>query len=884
MGTSGSPQRTLAETLGVFTRRETAGTPLTTDEVADALDCEPAAVAGHLEELADRGELRSKPVGSDGRVWWRPAEDPDDGGTDSAAPLGDAQFHELVGAVTDYAIFALDAEGRVRTWNDGARRIKGYDRDEIVGEHFSTFYTQAERDAGVPEENLAGARRNGRVEDEGWRVRKDGTRFWANVTITALRDDDGDLRGYLKVTRDMTERREYEQRLREQKERFETLVREVKDYAIFLLDADGVVQTWNDGARRLKGYDEDEIVGRHFSAFYTDEDREAGRPERNLATAAAEGRVEDEGLRVRKDGTTFWANVIITALYDDDGDVRGFAKVTRDMTERHEYEQRLREQRDELDELDQINAVIRDIDQALVSATTREEIEQAVCDRLAASDTYSAAWTAEYTEGYTDITPRAWAGVGEDYLEAIRRADAADETEKGVGTTALRTGTVQPVQRLGGDLAGEPWREASVAAGYESAVTVPLVHDGVEYGVLTVYAESESAFDGRKIAVLSELGETISHAIAAIRRKERERTLTALQKSTRELLQTATVGEISDIIVETLTDDIALDDAVVYALDDSADALAPASSSVSSGADPDERSPIPAGSDSPVWASFADGETRYVSSGLPATGSHPAMVVPLGDHGALVVGAADAETFDGKMQHLVELVAATTEAALERTDRERRLQRQNDRLDSFASMLAHELRNPVQIGQIYGQQLSGGQNAEAVEYVTEAFDRIERMIDIMLVLTRGRKAVGEPTPTPLAAAAREVWADVDAPDAALDVDIDRTIRTDETYVRHLFRNLFENAVEHGGRDVTVTVGELPIGFYVADDGAGIPEADRERVFEEGYTTAADQGGTGLGLAFVAELADVYDWEVSVTESESGGARFEFTRVHRESGR
>jgi signal transduction histidine kinase len=214
----------------------------------------------------------------------------------------------------------------------------------------------------------------------------------------------------------------------------------------------------------------------------------------------------------------------------------------------------------------------------------------------------------------------------------------------------------------------------------------------------------------------------------------------------------------------------------------------------------------------------------------------------------------------------------------DREERQQRLEAQNDRLESFASMLAHELRNPVTIGQIYSQQLPDETDAEAVEYVAEAFDRIGEMIDVMLVLTRGREAVGERTPIDLADMAREVWDDVDGPEATLEADLDRTIQADETYVRHLFRNLFDNAVQHAGEDATVTVGDLPDRFYVADDGPGIPEDERQRVFEEGYTTAAGQGGTGLGLAFVQELADVYEWDVSVTESDEDGARFEFTNV------
>ena len=206
------------------------------------------------------------------------------------------------------------------------------------------------------------------------------------------------------------------------------------------------------------------------------------------------------------------------------------------------------------------------------------------------------------------------------------------------------------------------------------------------------------------------------------------------------------------------------------------------------------------------------------------------------------------------------------------------LEESNERLESFASMLAHELRNPVTIGQIYSQQLPAKSKPEAVDYVTEAFDRIEDMIDVMLVLTRGREAVSERTPIDLADVAREAWDNRTAPEATLEVTIDETIQADETYIRHLFRNLFENAMEHGGAGVTVRVGDLPTGFYVADDGRGIPADKCDVVFETGYTTAAEQGGTGLGLAYAKELAEVYEWGYTVTESAAGGARFEFTNV------
>ena len=253
----------------------------------------------------------------------------------------------LVESVVDYAIFMLDVDGYVATWNVGASRIKGYRAEEIVGQHFSQFFTSDAIEAGKPERELALAREQGRFEDEGWRVRKDGSRFWANVVITALRDETGKLRGFGKVTRDLTARRAAEEQLRQAEQRFHHLVDAITDYAVFILDATGHIATWNPGAERVKGYRASEIVGQHFSVFYSAEDREAGKPQQILQLVRDQGRFEDESWRVRNDGSLFWANVVITALRDERGQLMGFAKVTRDLTERRRQEhERIRHERE----------------------------------------------------------------------------------------------------------------------------------------------------------------------------------------------------------------------------------------------------------------------------------------------------------------------------------------------------------------------------------------------------------------------------------------------------------------------------------------------------------------------------------------------------------
>jgi PAS domain S-box-containing protein len=257
------------------------------------------------------------------------------------SPQGERIFRLLVSGVKDYAIFMLDPNGIVMTWNDGAQRIKGYKASEIIGKHFSQFYTQEAKDSRHPENELEIAIKEGQYEEEGWRVRKDGSLMWAQVTITTMRNEERELIGFAKVTRDLTERKQAEQQrdahskqLAQSEKIFRLLVSGVKDYAIFMLSPEGYVLTWNEGAQRIKGYSASEIIGKHFSQFYTKEAKDIEHPQKELDTATKEGRYEEEGWRVRKDGTTFWASVVITAVRDDQGQLIGFAKVTRDLTER----------------------------------------------------------------------------------------------------------------------------------------------------------------------------------------------------------------------------------------------------------------------------------------------------------------------------------------------------------------------------------------------------------------------------------------------------------------------------------------------------------------------------------------------------------------------
>ncbi len=270
---------------------------------------------------------------------------------------GEDRYKLLVDAITDYAIYMLDPDGNIVSWNAGASRFKGFEAEEVLGTHFSRFYRPADRDSGLPLLALKRATEDGRFEGEGWRVRKDGSEFWAHVIVDPIRARNGGLLGFAKITRDLTERKQAEEQLRKAEQQFRLLVQGVTDYAIYMMDADGKVSSWNAGAERIKGYRPAEIIGQHFSRFFPEQDRLAGIPEHALEVARQDGRYESEGWRVRKDGTRFWVNAIIDAIRSEEGSLIGFAKITRDITEKRDAQVALELAREELFQAQKMEAL-----------------------------------------------------------------------------------------------------------------------------------------------------------------------------------------------------------------------------------------------------------------------------------------------------------------------------------------------------------------------------------------------------------------------------------------------------------------------------------------------------------------------------------------------
>lgn len=250
-------------------------------------------------------------------------------------------YQKMIEEIQDYAIILLDKNGIIQNWNKGAEKIKLYSAQDILGKHFSIFYTQEDLNRNLPQTLLALANETGRAAQEGWRKRKDGSRFWGSITITALHDEHGDVIGFCKVTRDLTDKKIAEDNLRVSEERYHKMIAEVQDYAIILLSSEGVIENWNAGAENIKGYTSQEVIGKKIEIFYTKEDRESKLPYKLLAHARETGKATHEGWRVRKDGTKFWGTIVITALHDKDGEVIGFSKVTRDLTQQKIAEEKL---------------------------------------------------------------------------------------------------------------------------------------------------------------------------------------------------------------------------------------------------------------------------------------------------------------------------------------------------------------------------------------------------------------------------------------------------------------------------------------------------------------------------------------------------------------
>lgn len=453
----------------------------------------------------------------------------------TASGAAPPEARALLESVKDYAIFLLDPQGHVMSWNPGAQVIKQYRADEIIGSHFSRFYTDEDVAVGKPSQLLARALSHGRAEDEGWRVRKDGTRFWANVVITPVFGPHGAHAGFAKVTRDLTGRRALEQALAQSEERLRLMIASVHDYAIFLLDPEGRVASWNPGAHRIKGYRADEVIGSHFSRFYLPEDVDAGKPAREIALAASVGRFEEEGWRLRKDGTRFWASVVINAVRNERGDLLGFTKVTRDMTEPRQAQEALARRA-----LQQ--AAVAELGVLAVRARELQPVLDKAVEQVAHTLGTEACAVLELSPDGHTLLVRAGVGWG----DGVVGHTTVPANNGSQASLALRT--TEPVITESSAIEIAPGRLPGLA---EHAVVtamslvIPVAGESRPYGVLATYSSQRAALSRDDLSFFHAVANVIASVIgrahaeeqirAAERAAEEERQRTArAQEAVRE--------------------------------------------------------------------------------------------------------------------------------------------------------------------------------------------------------------------------------------------------------------------------------------------------------------------------------------------------------------
>jgi PAS domain S-box-containing protein len=613
---------------------------------------------------------------------------------------------------------------------------------------------------------------------------------------------------------------------------------------IVIAGGDGRIRGVNERTEELFGYDADELRGEPVETLLPERFRDDHVDHREAYTDAPERRPMGAGRDLygrRKDGTEFPVDVSLSPMAVD-GHTETIATV-RDASERHQREQ-------EIARLNRINRTLRETTQAAVRAEGRAEIEQVVCEQLADSEPYLFAWVGHVAED-DEIVPSAWAGVDEGYLDSITVTADRSETGTGPGGRAIRTHEPQAVQHVPEAEAFEPWRDAARERGYESVAAIPLVYQESLYGLLGVYANRPEAFGERELTVLDELGTTVAHAIHSVELTER------LREQYRDLFEEAPVmglltneedGEpIIDACNQLFLDTLGFErDEVIgrplaafYSADSVGELLAEG------------------GYDRALTDQFTREErTLIASNGDPV--DTLLRAVPREDESGAVVGS-------------LALYIDITER--------KQLERENERLDAFTSIVSHDLRNPLNVIQGSVDLLAEEYESDDVDRIADAADRMERLIDDLLALARQGATVGAPRPVDLPALAERAWGNVETSSATLVVDpaVPR-IAADPDRLAQLLENLYRNSVQYAGPDVHVTVGPLDDGdgFYVADDGPGIPPEERDRVFDHGYTAGSD--GTGFGLTIVETVAEAHGWTITLTESEHGGARFEFAGV------
>ena len=504
-------------------------------------------------------------------------------------------------------------------------------------------------------------------------------------------------------------------------------------------------------------------------------------------------------------------------------------------------------------ELERVRGLVADINQALVRASSQSEIDRRVCEIVTNSKPYLFAWIGEHDPDTQTVEARTGSGVEQGYLDDIEITTDDSATGQGPTGEAVRTTEISIAQNIQDADEYAPWRHQALERGYRSSIALPLVYDDTLYGVLNVYADRPNAFDDQETEVLAELGDDIANAI-------HNQTVQRTLERERDRFQHLVEG---------------IEHYAIFMLDEDGYV-----ETWNTGAEE-----IKGYTEAEI---IGEHYRRFFSEKAVDDGRPEQLLTRAEEKG--VVKSEDWRVRKDGSQFWADITltalydesddlrgyAKVTQDLTDQRRRQQQLKRQNERLERFTEVVSHDLRNPLNVAQTRLDLVRDEYDNEDLEAAADAVERSRTLIDELLTLARETEEIGDIEPVSLSDVLEECWTNVETADSTLVPNASQTVSTDPSQLKQLLENLIRNAIDHGGEDVTVTVGDLEGGFYVADDGPGIPSDERDNVFETGYSTVDD--GTGLGLTIVQAIADAHGWDIRVTNSEAGGTRFEILGV------
>jgi len=719
----------------------------------------------------------------------------------------------------------LDTDGSVLDVNETAMEYVTNTVEDLIGTRFweTPWFAHSDLNQSDVEKWISQAANGEYVNFEADLQTPAREPYTVEGVFRPVMDEDGAVVSLIVSARDITERKARERELEE----YEAYLEGSSDI-ITVLDDAGQVKYQSPSATRILGYEQDELIGENgFDLVHPDD---IGTLYETFTALVEDpsGIVTSEARFQSADGEWRWLEVRGRNELDHPV-IEGVITNNRDITERKSYE----------DELEQTNALL---------STLFETLPVGV---LAEGSSRNVLATNERLLELFELAGTPASLVGADCEEM-----AADASDLFVDADAFTDRIETLIAER--DPVRDERLELRDGRTFERRYEPIELPDGE--GHLWVYSD-------------------------VTEQETREQKLEALNETTRELMAAETRQEVAEISAEAARDILDMDANALYLYDEQRSVLDPKAIADAGRAIVGEP-PTFQNDESIAWRVFESGEPVAIDDVHedpdiynPESPIQSELYLPVGDGGILIAGSDEREAFGQHDIVLGRILASNTATALEQVDqtdqlreRERELTRQNDRLEEFASVVSHDLQSPLQVAGGRLELLRDDCESEHIEPIETALERMETLIEDVLALAREGNRVQELEALKLAVLLRECWQNVDTDTATLDVRTERTIEADSNRLKQLFENLVRNAIEHGGPEVTVTVGDTDTGFFVADDGPGIPANQREAVFEAGYSTSSD--GTGFGLAIVKEIVDAHGWSIHLTESAPGGLRVE----------